>query len=59
MLVLTRKTGEDVVVPTHNLRIRVLRVQGDRVKIGIMAPEEVKVYRQEVLDRVKTEAVST
>jgi carbon storage regulator len=47
MLVLTRKAGERVVV--GSVVIEVLEVQGRRVRLGINAPQGVKVVRQELL----------
>ena len=50
MLVLTRRTGEEIVIDGH-IRVRVTLVQGDRVRLGIMAPENVRVDRAEVHER--------
>jgi carbon storage regulator len=50
MLVLTRRVGEEIVIAGH-IRIRVTKVQGDRVRLGIIAPEEVYVDRAEVHER--------
>lgn len=50
MLVLTRKIDQGIVI-SGNIYIRVLGVERDRVKIGISAPLEVTVLRQELLDR--------
>jgi carbon storage regulator len=50
MLVLTRRVGEEIVIAGH-IRIRVTEVQGGRVRLGIMAPEEVRVDRAEVHER--------
>ena len=50
MLVLTRKIDQGIVV-SGNIIIRVLGVERDRVKIGIAAPTEVTILRQELLDR--------
>jgi carbon storage regulator len=47
MLVLTRRTGEEVVIGEH-IRVRVTLVQGNRVRLGIIAPENVRVARAEV-----------
>ena len=44
MLVLTRKLNEEIVIG-DNVRIVVLGVRGDRVKIGVIAPKEVPVTR--------------
>jgi carbon storage regulator len=47
MLILTRRTGEEIVIDGH-IRIKVTSVRGDRVRLGIMAPESVCVDRAEV-----------
>ena len=50
MLVLTRKIDQGIVI-SGNIYVRVLGVERDRVKIGIQAPLDVTVLRQELLDR--------
>jgi len=50
MLILTRKTGEAMAIG-HDMRVEVLGVKGSQVKIGIQAPPEVRVLRDELLDR--------
>lgn len=50
MLVLTRKIDQGIVI-SGNIYIRVLGVERDRVKIGIDAPMEIPILRQELLDR--------
>jgi carbon storage regulator len=54
MLILTRKTGEAMVIG-HDMRVEVLGVKGSQVKIGIQAPPEVRVLRDELLDRPRKE----
>ena len=46
-MILTRRTGEEIVIDGH-IRIKVTSVRGDRVRLGIMAPESVCVDRAEV-----------
>ena len=48
MLVLSRKEGESIVVPEHRSEIVVREIDGDRVKIGVKAPDEVDIYRSEL-----------
>jgi carbon storage regulator len=55
MLILTRKTGETIVI-NENIRVTVLAVKGNQVRIGIEAPEDVPVHRHEVQERIKAEA---
>lgn len=50
MLVLTRRPGEEIVID-GNIRITVVSVKGDRVRIGIEAPPSVVVDRQEIHER--------
>jgi carbon storage regulator len=48
MLVLSRKIGERIVVPHCELAVTVLAVEGKTVRLGISAPADVDVYREEV-----------
>jgi len=48
MLVLTRKAGERIVID-DSIVVEVLEVQGNRVRIGIQAPQGVTILRQELL----------
>lgn len=50
MLVLSRRVGERIRVG-HDVVIEIVEVRDGRVKIGVTAPEEVAVWRQEVIDR--------
>ena len=57
MLVLSRKVGEKLVID-GNITVEVLRVQGNRITIGIAAPADVKVLRGELQQhRVRTQTV--
>jgi len=49
MLILTRKKGESIAIG-DNIQIQVLNVKGGQVRIGIDAPREVKVNREERLE---------
>jgi carbon storage regulator len=55
MLVLSRKRDERIVIG-DNIVITVVEVRGDKVRLGIEAPSEVPVHRQEVLDAMKRNA---
>ncbi len=48
MLVLSRKIGECIVVPHCELAVTILAVEGNKVRLGITAPAEIEVYREEV-----------
>ncbi len=54
MLVLTRKIGESLAI-NENVRITVLEVKGKTVRLGIEAPDDIKVYRQEILVKILEE----
>jgi carbon storage regulator len=51
MLVLTRKTGETVVIG-RDIEVTVLEVQGHRVKLGFKGPADVTIHRTEVYQRI-------
>ena len=51
MLVLSRKLGEAIVID-NNITVSILAVDGDRVKLGIAAPAEIPVHREEVRQRL-------
>lgn len=51
MLVLNRKKGESIFVG-DNIQIMVVDVQGDNIKIGIEAPREVAIYREEIYKEI-------
>jgi carbon storage regulator len=50
MLVLTRRVNERIVIG-DDVTVTVLEVRGDQVRLGIEAPRDVKVFREEVLHR--------
>ena len=52
MLILSRKSGETVVIDGR-IRVKVIRVEGDVVKIGIDAPADISVHRQEIYDEIQ------
>jgi carbon storage regulator len=52
MLVLSRKIGERILVPDFDLAITVVAVDGNRVRLGISAPADVPVYREEIWNRI-------
>lgn len=61
MLVLSRKAGEGITL-NQDISIEILSVEGDRVRIGIKAPKEMRIYRKELLEQtidVNRAAVNT
>ena len=52
MLILTRKAGETVLIG-DDISITVLSVRGNQVKLGVQAPKEVSVHREEIYQRIK------
>ncbi|MBS3885809.1 MAG: carbon storage regulator CsrA [Dethiobacter sp.] len=52
MLILTRKAGQNLVIGDH-ITVKILEIKGDAVKIGIEAPKEVAVNRQEVYEAIR------
>jgi carbon storage regulator len=54
VLVLSRKKGQSIIV-ADNIEITVVEILGDTVRIGVNAPREVAVHRQEVFDQIAAE----
>lgn len=52
MLVVTRKTDESIII-AENIEVTVLEITRDRVKIGISAPKDVKIIRNELINAQK------
>ena len=52
MLVLSRKKGESVII-CENIVVTVVEIRGDKVRLGIEAPEDVPVHRREVYEAIK------
>jgi carbon storage regulator len=51
MLVLSRKKNESIVI-NNDITVTVVEIRGDKVRLGIVAPKEVPVHRQEVYDLI-------
>ena len=51
MLVLSRKKNESIVI-NNDVTVTVVEIRGDKVRLGIVAPKEVPVHRQEVYDAI-------
>ena len=54
MLILTRRVGETLMVG-DDVTVTVLGVKGNQVRIGVNAPKEVAVHREEIYERIKHE----
>ena len=56
MLILTRRVGETVMIG-NEVTVTVLGVKGNQVRIGVNAPKDVAVHREEIYERIKREEV--
>jgi carbon storage regulator len=54
MLVLTRKPGQSIMIG-DGVEVQVLSVAGEKVRLGITAPRDVSIFRNEVYDRIESE----
>ena len=54
MLILSRKIGESIMIG-DDVEVKVLGVTGKQVKIGVAAPENVSVHRDEIYERIQAE----
>ena len=56
MLILTRKQGESVAIGDE-IQVTVVEIQGKQVKLGVRAPREVPVHRQEIYEKIQQENI--
>ena len=54
MQILTREIGEAIILD-DDIKITIMDIQGNHARIGIDAPKEVKVYREEIYERMQAE----
>ncbi len=57
MLVLSRKEDESIII-NDNIEIKVVGIKQDQVKIGIVAPRDVKIFRKEIYDLIQAENIA-
>mgnify|MGYP001576416377 CR=1 FL=1 len=58
MLILTRRVGETLMIG-DDVTVTVLGVKGNQVRVGVSAPKEVSVHREEIYERIKQEKKDT
>lgn len=58
MLILTRRVGESLIIG-DDVVVNVLGVKGNQVRIGVDAPKDVTVHREEIYDRIQAEKDQT
>jgi len=56
MLILTRKQGESVAIGDE-IQVTVVEIQGKQVKLGVKAPREIAVHRQEIYEKIQQENI--
>ena len=54
MLVLSRKKDESIIINDH-IRVTIVEIRGDKVRLGIDAPKEVTVHRREVYEAIQNQ----
>ena len=57
MLVLSRNSHQKIVFPTLGISVEILQITGNKVRLGIDAPEDIPVHRKEVADRIYREGL--
>ena len=57
MLVLSRKKNESIII-NNDIIVTVVEIRGDKVRLGIVAPKEVPVHRQEVFEAIHGKAAT-
>jgi carbon storage regulator len=59
MLVLSRNIGESVIIDNGQVKVTVLLISGQQVRLGVTAPRELSVHREEIYKRIKSSATDS
>ena len=54
MLILTRRVGEKLII-ADDIKVTVLAIKGGQVRIGVEAPDDIEIYREEIYQRIQAE----
>jgi carbon storage regulator len=57
MLILSRRINETVIINSH-VKVHVLAVQGQHIKLGFEAPKDVEIHRKEIFERIQKEKMA-
>jgi carbon storage regulator len=57
MLVLSRKRGQSIII-AEQIKVTVLDVSGEQVRLGVEAPQELAVYREEIYEQIRAENIT-
>ena len=56
MLILTRRLGERLVIGENGeIKVTILAIKGNQIRLGVEAPKEITVHREEIYERIKAE----
>ncbi|WP_339056548.1 carbon storage regulator CsrA [Candidatus Regiella endosymbiont of Tuberolachnus salignus] len=57
MLILTRRVGEKIMIGDgdHVIEVTILGIKGNQIRVGVGAPKDVSVHRQEIYERIQAE----
>lgn len=55
MLVLTRSIGERLIINNGEVKVSILEIKGNQVRLGIEAPRNVSVHREEIYERISSD----